>query len=108
MHLLLRLCRLRDAAAAQGGGLLRVLFVRVGSLSPGTSQSIVLRHAGQPMSGDVDCTTGRADWARDIRGCLIWGIPIAILLMSYGTGPFFLVLACDASLRATAFFGSVI
>jgi hypothetical protein len=38
------------------------------------------------MSGEVDCTTGRADWARGIRGCLIWGIPIAILLISPGMG----------------------
>src|SRR6266478_5203551 len=76
VHLLLRLCRLRDAAAAQGGGLLRVLFVRVGSLSPGTSQSIVLRHAEQPMSGEVECATGRADWAHGIRGWLSGAYPL--------------------------------
>jgi len=44
------------------------------------------------MSGEVDCTTDRADWARGIRGCLIWGIPIAILLMSPGMGTRYLVI----------------
>jgi len=29
------------------------------------------------LSGEVECATGRADWAHGIRGCLIWGIPIA-------------------------------
>jgi len=52
--------------------LLRVLFVRIGSLSPGTGQSIVLRHAGQPVSGEVDCRTGRADWARGNRAAALY------------------------------------
>jgi hypothetical protein len=50
------------------------------------------------MSGEVDCTTGRADWARGIRGCLIWGIPIAILLMSPGMGTRYLVIVWPALL----------
>jgi len=44
------------------------------------------------VSGEVDRTMRRADWARGIRGCLIWGIPIAILLMSPGMGTRYLVI----------------
>ena len=44
------------------------------------------------MSGEVECATGRADWAHGIRGCLIWGIPIAILLISPGMGTHYLAI----------------
>ena len=44
------------------------------------------------MSGEVECSTGSADWAHGIRGCLIWGIPIAILLISPGMGTHFLAI----------------
>ena len=45
------------------------------------------------MSGEVECATGRADWAHGIRGWLIWGIPIAILLISPGMGTHYLAIA---------------
>ena len=34
------------------------------------------------MNGEIGSTRRNADWTRGIRGCLTWGIPIAILLIS--------------------------
>jgi len=41
---------------------------------------------------------GRADWARGIRGCLTWGIPAAILLISPTVGTRYLVIVWPALL----------
>jgi len=92
MYLLPRLRGLRCSTEAQGGALLRVLLLRVCPLSPDTSQSIVLPHAGQLMSSEVRDTTSDADWARGIRGCLTWGIPVAILLIAPVIGARYLVI----------------
>lgn len=34
------------------------------------------------MSGDVRSARRDADWTRGIRGCLTWGIPVALLVIS--------------------------
>jgi hypothetical protein len=38
----------------------------------------VLRDAGQLMAVE----SGASDWARGLRGCLTWGIPVAILVIT--------------------------
>lgn len=82
MRLFLRLRRLWSGASAQGGGLLRILFPWVRSVPSRPGQPIVLQHAEQPMTDEAGFRNGRADWARGVRGCLTWGIPIALLLVS--------------------------
>jgi hypothetical protein len=42
----------------------------------------MLSHTEQPITPEGGCTRHRADWARGVRGCLIWGIPAALLVMS--------------------------
>jgi len=44
------------------------------------------------MNGAVASAKRNADWARGIRGCLTWGIPIAILLLSPEIGTRYLVI----------------
>jgi hypothetical protein len=70
VHLLPRVCELRRVAAAEAGRLLRVLFLRLGSLSPDPGQPVVLRDAGQPIGADDSCVEARADWASGLRGCV--------------------------------------
>jgi hypothetical protein len=45
-------------------------------------QPIVLRHAERPVTDRGGCTNARADWTRGVRGCLTWGIPVALLVIS--------------------------
>jgi hypothetical protein len=45
-------------------------------------QPIVLRHAERRVTDKGGSTNGRADWARGVRGCLTWGIPLALLVIS--------------------------
>src|SRR5271169_566049 len=42
----------------------------------------MLRHAEQPVTDEMSCTNGPADWAHGVRGCLTWGIPVALLVIS--------------------------
>ena len=42
----------------------------------------MLRHAERPVTDKGGCTNGRADWTRGVRGCLTWGIPVALLVIS--------------------------
>lgn len=56
------------------------------------------------MADEVSCTPGESDWARGIRGWLIWGIPIAILVISPSFGSRYLVIVWPALL---AFMGTV-
>jgi hypothetical protein len=44
------------------------------------------------MKGVIVSATRDADWARGIRGCLTWGIPITILLVSPKIGTRYLVV----------------
>ena len=44
------------------------------------------------MSGEISSTRRDADWTRGIRGCLRWGIPIAILLISPAISTRYLVI----------------
>lgn len=50
------------------------------------------------MSGEVDRTRGIADWASGVRGCLTFGIPAAILLISPTIGTRYLVIVWPALL----------
>ena len=34
------------------------------------------------MTDEVNCSSGRADWTRGVRGCLIWGVPLTLLVIS--------------------------
>lgn len=81
MHLLPRVRRLPGGYAPETGRLLRVLFLRFGSLSPDPGQPIMLRDPGQPV-GEGSCeNAARTDWASGLRGWLTWGIPAALLIM---------------------------
>jgi hypothetical protein len=82
MHLFLRLRRLWCGASAQDWGLLRLLLLWVRALPSGPGKPVVLRHAEQPMSDEGSCASGRVDWTRGMRGCLIWGVPVALLVIS--------------------------
>jgi hypothetical protein len=80
VHLLPRVRGLRRVAAAETGRLLRVLFLRLGSLSPNPGQPVMLRDAGQPIGAEGACVEARADWASGLRGgvypsrsCSVWG-----------------------------------
>ena len=44
------------------------------------------------MRGEVDRRAGGADWASGVRGCLTFGIPAAILLISPTIGTRYLVI----------------
>jgi hypothetical protein len=50
------------------------------------------------MSGEVDRRGGAADWASGVRGCLTFGIPAAILLISPTIGARYLVIVWPALL----------
>jgi hypothetical protein len=52
----------------------------------------MLQHEESPMKGVIVSATRKADWARGIRGCLTWGIPITILLVSPEIGTRYLVI----------------
>jgi len=82
VHLLPRVRGLRRVAAAEAGRLLRVLFLRLGPLSPDPGQSIMLRNAGHAVTDETRCVESHADWARGVRGWLVWGIPAGALLAS--------------------------
>jgi hypothetical protein len=62
--------------------LLRVLFLRFGSLSADPDQLITLRDSGQSVDEGSCVKAPRTDWASGLRGCLTWGIPAAVLIMS--------------------------
>ena len=73
---------LRGGLAPEIRRLLRVLFLRFGSLSPDPGQLIMLRDSGQSV-GEGSCVkASHTDWASGLRGCLTWGIPAAVLIMS--------------------------
>jgi hypothetical protein len=99
VHLLPRVRGLRRVAAAETGRLLRVLFLRLGSLSPDPGQLVMLRDAGQPIGAEGACVEARADWASGLRGCLTWGVPIAILLATPRVGERYLVIVWTALLK---------
>jgi hypothetical protein len=40
----------------------------------------MLRHPR--VTDEVAGTTRRADWAHGVRGCLTWGIPVTLLVLS--------------------------
>jgi hypothetical protein len=42
----------------------------------------MLRHAEPPVTDEVAGRVRRADWAHGLRGCLTWGIPVALLVIS--------------------------
>jgi hypothetical protein len=42
----------------------------------------MLRNAEHPVTDEVCAPTHRADWTRGVRGCLTWGIPAALLVLS--------------------------
>ena len=44
------------------------------------------------MSREVGDTASAADWARGARGCLTWGVPVAILVISPVIGTRYLVI----------------
>jgi hypothetical protein len=52
----------------------------------------VLQHEEPSMNGAGVSATRNADWSRGTRGCLTWGIPIAILLVSPEIGTRYLVI----------------
>jgi hypothetical protein len=62
--------------------IVRVLFVRFGSLSPDPGQPIMLHDSGQPVGEDSRVKAPRTDWTSGLRGCLTWGIPATLLVMS--------------------------
>lgn len=82
MHLLPRVCGLRGAAAPEIRRLLRVLLLRLGSLSTDPGQLILLRDSGESVAEGSCVKAPRTDWASGLRGCLIWGTPAAVLIMS--------------------------
>jgi hypothetical protein len=51
-------------------------------LSPDPGALIMLSHTERSITPEGGCTSARADWAQGVRGCLIWGIPAALLVMS--------------------------
>jgi hypothetical protein len=57
----------------------------------------MLRDAGHPIGADAVCVEARADWARGLRGCLTWGVPIAILLATPWVCECYLVRRTDVS-----------
>lgn len=50
------------------------------------------------MGGEVNCRKGAADWVRGIRGCLMFGIPAAVLLISPTIGTRYLIIVWPALL----------
>jgi hypothetical protein len=50
------------------------------------------------MRGEVDCRRAAADWARGVHGCLIFGVPAALLLVSPTIGTRYLVIVWPALL----------
>lgn len=42
----------------------------------------MLRRAEQQVNHGERCTSPHADWAQGLRGCLTWGIPAALLMIS--------------------------
>lgn len=80
LRLLLRLRGMRRGAAPKDRGLLRVLLLRVGTVPSGSGQPIMLWHP--PVTEEVAGTTRRADWEHGVRGCLTWGIPVTLLVLS--------------------------
>lgn len=83
LHLLSRMRRVQDGFAPEAGRLLCILFLRFGSLSTYPGQLIMLRDSGHSVDGESSCVKApRTDWASGVRGCLIWGIPAAVLIMS--------------------------
>jgi len=55
VHLLPRVRGLQHVAAAEAGRLLRVLFLRLGALSPDPGKSVMLLEAGQPLGTEDSC-----------------------------------------------------
>jgi hypothetical protein len=100
VHLLFRLRGLRLGVAAEGRRLLRLLFLRIGSLSTGPNGAILLQlgtvsltTAGKHvLAASNDPTTAktldgcvkpvRDDWAQGRTLLLIWGLPGALLPFS--------------------------
>ena len=39
-------------------------------------------HGEPPVTDEVVGMTRRADWAHGVRGCLTWGIPVVLLIIS--------------------------
>jgi hypothetical protein len=54
------------------------------------------------MSTEVETRRGAADWAQGVRGCLTFGIPAAILLISPALGARYLVIVWPALLTLSA------
>ena len=98
VHLLPRVRGLQRVAAAETGRLLRVLFLRLGSLSPDPGQPVMLCDAGQSIGAEGACVEARADWASGLRGGLTWGVPIAILLATARVGERYLLIVWPALL----------
>ena len=71
---------LRGGLAPEVRRLLRVLFLRLGSLSPDPGQLIMLRDSAQHVGDGPSVKAPRTDWASGLRGCLTWGIPAAVLI----------------------------
>jgi hypothetical protein len=42
----------------------------------------MLQNAEHPVTDGVCAPTRRADWAHGVRGCLTWGMPAALLIIS--------------------------
>jgi hypothetical protein len=42
----------------------------------------MLRHEEPPVTNAVAGTPRRVDWTQGVRGCLTWGIPAALLIIS--------------------------
>ena len=82
MHLLPRVRRLRGGLAPEVRRLLRVLFLRLHSLSPDPGQLTMLHDSGQSVGEGSCARAARTDWASGLSGCLTWGIPAALLIMS--------------------------
>jgi hypothetical protein len=82
MHLLPRVRWLRRGLAPEVRRLLRVLFLWFRSLSPYPGRIIVLRDSGQHVGEGSCVNAARTDWARGARGCLTWGLPAALLILS--------------------------
>lgn len=75
--------RVRNGFASEAGRLLRVLFLRFGSLSSYPGQPSMLHDSGHSVEAESSCLKApRTDWASGLRGCLIWGVPAVILIMS--------------------------